>query len=100
MSRPCIAPGTEEQSRTVPAIPLEPYLDRAQRARECAAMSLGDLLLSTGAVEGPFKPTHPATRWTRAAQRFTRELLAFALWPLAVIAAVACASFLVWVAKR
>lgn len=55
MSRPCIAPGTEEQSRAVPAIPLEPYLDRAQRARECAAMSLGDLLLASGAVEGPFK---------------------------------------------
>ena len=81
MSRPYIPLGVTEQGRVVPTLLCEPYLDRAQRARECAAIPLGDLLLASGAVEGPFKRTHPITRWSRAAQRFTRKVLAFLLAP-------------------
>lgn len=81
MSRPYIPLGVTEQGRVVPTLLREADLDRAQRARECAAIPLGDLLLASGAVEGPFKRTHPITRWTHAAQRFTRKVLAFVLAP-------------------
>ena len=47
-----------------------------------AALSpLGDLLLATGALEGPYRRTRPITRWRLAARRFTRALLAFLLAP-------------------
>ena len=70
-----------EHGHLVPMLLREADLDRAQRARECAAIPLGDLLLASGAVEGPFKRTHPIARWCRAPQRFTRKLLAFLLAP-------------------
>lgn len=81
MSRPYIPLGVTGQGRFVPTPLNEGSLDRAQRARECTGAPLGDLLLASGAVEGPFKRTHPITRWSRAAQRFTRKVLAFLLAP-------------------
>lgn len=59
----------------------ERLLDARQMELVIAGRPLPDLLLSTGAMEGPFKAPHPVTRWTLAAQRFTRALLAFVLAP-------------------
>lgn len=81
MSRPYIPLGVTGQGRFVPTPLNEGSLDRAQRARECTGVPLGDLLLSSGAVEGPFKPTRPITRWAHATQRFFRAVLAFLLAP-------------------
>ena len=44
-------------------------LDRAQRARECTAMPLPDLLLAKGSMTGPYKPCgrhRPVRRFFRA----------------------------------
>lgn len=61
----------------------ERHLDARQQELVTASMPLPDLLLKTGAMSGPFKRTKPITRWTRAARRFTRALLAFLLAPSA-----------------
>lgn len=33
-----------------------------------------DAMLAAGTIEGPFKPCHPVTRWSRALRRFARAL--------------------------
>ncbi len=65
--RDFIPQGCEYQGRRKPTIPPPP--------------SLPDLLLSKGSMEGPYRRCHPVTRWSRAAQRFTRALLQFLLAP-------------------
>lgn len=67
---PYIPLGCTQQGRVVPTLLRESHLDHAERARQCAAVPLGDLLLSSGAVEGPFRRTKPVTRWRRAAASF------------------------------
>ena len=67
MRRQFIPRGCEAQGRLKPTIPLPP--------------SLPDLLLAKGSMEGPYRRCHSVTRWSRAAQRFTRALLQFLLAP-------------------
>jgi hypothetical protein len=80
---PYIALGCDQCGRVTPTMPTERHLDARQMERVVAGRSLPNLLLATGAMEGPFKAPHPVTRWTLAARRFTRALLAFVLAPRA-----------------
>jgi hypothetical protein len=95
--RPYIAIGCDQQGQVTPTAlqraldpDFEPWhlphfapvlterlLDARQQELVIAGRSLPDLLLSTGALMGPYRRTHPITRWTIAARRFTRALLAF-----------------------
>lgn len=56
-------------------------LDPQQMELVTAGKPLGELLLSSGAVEGPFRRTRPVTRWRLAARRFVRSVLAFLAAP-------------------
>lgn len=75
--RPYIAMGCDQQSRMTPTKLCEAHLDR-RIAAKLEMRRLPDMLLSSGAVEGPFKATHPVTRWSQALKRFHRALLTFA----------------------
>jgi len=57
----------------------ERHLDAKQMELVTAGLPLPDLLLKTGAMTGPHRRTLPITRWTLAARRTTRALLAFLL---------------------
>ncbi len=81
--RPYIALGLTQQGRVTPTMLTERLLDDRQMERVIAGRSLPDLLLSTGAMEGPYTRPHPVTRWSLALQRFIRALLAFLLAPRA-----------------
>lgn len=83
MRRPYVALGCTQQSRVTPTRLTERHLDARQAERDTATTPLGELLLASGAVEGPYKSPHPVTRWSRTARRFTRALLAFLLAPRA-----------------
>ncbi len=78
---PYVPLGVTQQGRMVPTKLREANLDARQQERTNADMPLGDLLLSTGAVEGPFKRAKTITRWAAAARRFTRQVLAMLLAP-------------------
>lgn len=80
--RPYIPLGCTQSGRVTPTKLLtERLLDARQMERVVAGRSLPYLLLATGALEGPFRRTRPVTRWTLAARRFTRALLAFLAAP-------------------
>ena len=81
MRRPYIPLGVTQQGRVTPTKPSEADLDRRQAERAAASMSLPDLLLSKDAMTGPYKRTHPITRWSQALKRFNRALLALVLAP-------------------
>jgi hypothetical protein len=72
MKRPYIPWGCDQQGR----IKLtEAHLDR-RIAEKLETRGMADLLLSSGAIEGPYRHTHPVTRWSLALRRFHRALLA------------------------
>ena len=81
--RPYIPLGCTQQGRVTPTKLTERLLDAKQMERVMAGRPMGELLLSSGAVEGPYRRTRPVTRWSLAARRFTRALLAFVLAPRA-----------------
>jgi hypothetical protein len=54
------------------------HLDAKQRERETATTPLGELLLASGAVEGPFRKPHPLTRWRLIGRRISTALAALA----------------------
>jgi hypothetical protein len=74
VKRPYIPRGCDQQGR---------LLTQRQMEQVAAGRPLGELLLSSGAVEGPFRRTRPITRWRRACRRTLRALLAFWLAPRA-----------------
>jgi hypothetical protein len=79
--RPYIALGCDQCGRVKPTKLNERVLDARQMERVMAGRALGDLLLSTGAIEGPFKRSHPITRWRLAARRFLTALGRFLTAP-------------------
>lgn len=80
MARPYIPGGCDQQGRVTPGKLTQAHLDR-RIAEKTDARGLGEQLLSSGAVEGPFKHTRP---WRRSRlRRFLRALLAFLAAPSA-----------------
>lgn len=77
--RPYVPLGCAQQGRATPTKLCAAHLDRRQAEPANFGKSLGDLLLSSGAVEGPYKAPHPITRWTVLVRRFHRALLALVL---------------------
>lgn len=61
LRRPYIPMGVTQQGRLTPTKLCEAHPDR-RIAEKMETRGLADLLLSSGAVEGPFKRTHPVTR--------------------------------------
>jgi hypothetical protein len=56
----------------------EQHLDAKQAERDTATTPLGELLLSSGAVEGPYRNPHPITRWRLIGRRISTALAALA----------------------
>lgn len=71
--RPYIALGCTQQSRVTPT--------KALNERVMAGRALGDLLLATGAIEGPFKRSRHIPRWRLVARRFLAALGRFLAAP-------------------
>jgi hypothetical protein len=47
-------------------------------ARDPATLSLPDLLLAKGSMEGPYRNPHPLTRWRQIGRRISTALAALA----------------------
>ena len=70
LRRPYIPMGCDQQGHVTPTKLCEAHLDR-QIAAKLETRSLPELLIAKGAMEAP-----PVTRWTLAARRIHRALLA------------------------
>ena len=72
---PFIPMGCTQQGRDTPTKLRKENLERQIEAK-AESRSLPDLLLAKGSMSGPFRRTHPVTRWSQALKRFHRALLA------------------------
>ena len=75
MKRPYIALGCDQQHRVTPTKLRAAHLDR-QIAAKLETRTLPELLMAKGAMTGPEKVGRSFTRWTLAARRIHRALLA------------------------
>lgn len=71
--RPHIPLGCTQQGRRVPKKLTERHL-QLQIAGKRERRPLGDLLLASGAMEGPFKRPHPVLNTVESVKRALREL--------------------------
>ncbi len=72
---PYIPLGVHQQGRLVPTKLREADLDARQQEREAASQPLPELLMSKGAMSGPYRACHPIVN--QPVRNFFRALLKF-----------------------